>query len=56
VASDVHEGYISPERAVDYGVVLNSPEGQVDMKATNALRQRLWEVRSSEHGAGGRDL
>jgi N-methylhydantoinase B len=43
VASDVHEGYISPDKAADYGVVLDSPEGGVDVKATNALRDRLRE-------------
>jgi N-methylhydantoinase B len=43
VAGDVHEGYISPEKAADYGVVLDSPEGKVDVKATHALRARLRE-------------
>jgi N-methylhydantoinase B len=45
VASDVHEGYISPDKAADYGVVLDSPEGEVDVNATNALRTRLREER-----------
>ena len=48
VASDVHEGYISPEKAGDYGVVLDFPEGEVDAQATNALRARLREKRKGQ--------
>ena len=45
VVHDVHEGYVSPEKAGDYGVVLNSPEGELDVKSTQALRTRLREQR-----------
>jgi N-methylhydantoinase B len=41
VATDVREGYISAEKAADYGVVLKSSEGEVDVKGTNAMRARL---------------
>ncbi len=41
VAYDVREGYISPESAADYGVVLSAVSGEVDLKATEALRARL---------------
>jgi N-methylhydantoinase B len=41
VAHDVREGYISPERAADYGVVLNAANGEADLKSTEALRARL---------------
>ena len=43
VVHDVHEGYISPEKAGDYGVVLNSPEEELDVESTQALRARLRE-------------
>jgi N-methylhydantoinase B len=41
VAYDVQEGYVSAEAAhQEYGVVL-SPEGLVDLEATESLRQKL---------------
>jgi N-methylhydantoinase B len=48
VAADVREGYISPEKASDYGVVLNPRSGEVDFEATEALRARLREERKSQ--------
>jgi len=45
VARDVREGYISPENAADYGVVLNPANGAVDWEATYALRARMREER-----------
>lgn len=38
VAADVREGYISPERAADYGVVLDPATGAVDVQATAQRR------------------
>ncbi|MEV6867355.1 hydantoinase B/oxoprolinase family protein [Streptosporangium subroseum] len=44
VAHDVREGWISRERAREvYGVVLDV-DGAVDVVATTALRDRLWEA------------
>ena len=48
VAADVREGYISPEKAADYGVVLDPATGEVDLKATETLRARLREERKSQ--------
>jgi N-methylhydantoinase B len=45
VARDAREGYISPEKAVDYGVVLNPADLEADLKSTEALRARLRDER-----------
>ena len=37
----MREGYISPEAAAAYGVVLSPATGEVDLTATEALRSRL---------------
>lgn len=50
VGSDLHEGYISPEAAKDYGVVLDPATGVVDLKATDTVRARLREERKSPVG------
>lgn len=47
VAHDISEGYISPEKASDYGVVLDRATGVVDLKATEVLRARLRQERKS---------
>jgi N-methylhydantoinase B len=41
VAADVREGYISAQKAAEYGVVLNPVTGEADLKATETLRFRL---------------
>ena len=48
VAADVREGYISAQRAADYGVVLEGATGKVDKQATETLRARLSEKRKSQ--------
>jgi len=48
VAADVREGYISPEKAADYGVVLDPASGEVDLKATEMLRVRMRGERQSQ--------
>jgi N-methylhydantoinase B len=45
VANDVREGYISPEKAADYGVVLSPANGEADLKSTGALRASLRDER-----------
>ncbi|MBI2358352.1 MAG: hydantoinase B/oxoprolinase family protein [Deltaproteobacteria bacterium] len=50
VAADIREGYISITAAADYGVVLDAATGEADLKATEALRQRLREERKSQVG------
>ncbi len=46
VAHDVREGYISPEKAADYGVRLNA-QNEVDLRATDAVRARLRRNKNS---------
>lgn len=41
VVRDVREGYVSPEQARKYGVVVHPATGEVDWKATESLRARL---------------
>ncbi|MBI3057800.1 MAG: hydantoinase B/oxoprolinase family protein, partial [Deltaproteobacteria bacterium] len=48
VAADVSEGYISPEKAADYGVVLDPASGEVNLKATEMLRVRMQRERQSQ--------
>jgi N-methylhydantoinase B len=45
VAYDVREGYISPEKATDYGVVLNPANLEANLKLTAVLRARLRDER-----------
>jgi N-methylhydantoinase B len=47
VAADVREGYISPEVAADYGVVLKPAGGAADLKATERVRTHLGEQRKN---------
>lgn len=46
-ARDIAEGYISPEKAGNYGVVLDPATRGVDLKATEALRSRLRKERKN---------
>jgi N-methylhydantoinase B len=48
VATDVREGYISTERASDYGVVLDEARENVDRAATERLRARMKAARKDQ--------
>ncbi len=48
VAADVRAGYVSLERAAEYGVVLDPVSGETDWKATEILRARLRQEREDQ--------
>jgi len=48
VAADVREGYISAERAADYGVVLDETRENIDKAATEKLRARMKAERKDQ--------